>query len=92
MTNIVKLRPLRDHIAVRRVEEETVSAGGIVIPDSATEKPVQGTVVAVGTAPDMQIKLGDTILFGKQTGTEIKVNEETLLILREDEVIAVIEL
>ena len=94
-----KIRPLHDRIIVRRLEEERTSAGGIVIPDSATEKPIQGKVIAVGNgkvsedgkvrSPD--IKVGDTILFGKYGGTEVKVDGQDLLVMREDDVMAVIE-
>jgi chaperonin GroES len=94
-----KIRPLHDRIIVKRLEEERTSAGGIVIPDSATEKPIQGKVLAVGNgkilddgkirSPD--IKVGDTILFGKYGGTEVKVDGEELLVMREDDVMAVIE-
>jgi len=92
MTNNVKIRPLRDRVAVKRIDEETISSGGIVIPDSATEKPVQGTIVAVGTDPNLSVKIGDSILFGKQSGTEAKVNGEDFLVLKEDEIIAIIKL
>jgi len=94
-----KIRPLHDRIVVKRLDEERTSAGGIVIPDSATEKPIQGKVIAVGNgkvledgkvrAPD--IKVGDTILFGKYGGTEVKLDGQELLVMREDDVMAVIE-
>jgi len=92
------IRPLRDRILVERQEEERTSAGGIVIPDSATEKPIQGTVVAVGTGTvldngdvrPVDVKVGDNVLFGKYSGTEVKVEGEELLVLREDDVIGVI--
>ena len=94
-----KIRPLHDRIIVKRLDEERTSAGGIVIPDSATEKPIQGKVIAVGNgkvlddgkvrSPD--IKVGDTILFGKYGGTEVKLDGQELLVMREDDVMAVIE-
>lgn len=94
-----KIRPLHDRLIVKRLAEERTSAGGIVIPDSATEKPIQGKVIAVGNgkiledgkvrAPD--IKAGDTILFAKYGGTEVKVDGEELLVMREDDVMAIIE-
>ncbi|MGK0172402.1 MAG: chaperonin GroES [Gammaproteobacteria bacterium] len=92
------IRPLRDRILVERQEEERTSAGGIVIPDSATEKPIQGTVIAVGSGTvldngdvrPVDVKVGDNVLFGKYSGTEVKVGGEELLVLREDDVIGVI--
>lgn len=95
----MNIRPLHDRVVVKRMEEETTSPGGIVIPDSATEKPVRGEVVAVGngkildtgeTRP-LDLKAGDTVLFGKYSGTEVKVDGEDLLVMREDDVMAVIE-
>ena len=96
MSNI---RPLQDRLIVRRLDSEEKTAGGLYIPDSAKEKPQQGEVVAVGkgkvkedgTAIPMDIKKGDKILFGKYSGTEIKLDGEELLIMREDEVLGVIE-
>src|ERR1700761_7567808 len=93
------LRPLHDRIIVKRLAEERTSAGGIVIPDSATEKPIQGKVIAVGngkaledgTVRPVDIKIGDTILFGKYGGTEVKIDGDDLLVMREDDVMAVIE-
>ena len=94
----MKVRPLQDRILVKRVEEETKTKGGIIIPDSAKEKPQEGLVVAVGPGkisddgkrvpPD--VKAGDRVLFGKYSGTEIKIEGEEHLILREDDVVAVI--
>ena len=92
----MKIRPLHDRVIVKRLEEERVSAGGIVIPDSAAEKPVQGKVVAVGKGKILEdgnvrpldVKVGDKILFGKYSGTEIKVDGEDLLVLRESDVLA----
>jgi chaperonin GroES len=93
------LRPLHDRILVQRIEEEEQKVGGIIIPDSAKEKPQQGKVVAVGAGkPDkdgkriaLDVKQGDTILFGKYSGQEVKVDGEDYLIMREDEVLAVVE-
>jgi chaperonin GroES len=93
------LRPLHDRILVQRIEEEEQKVGGIIIPDSAKEKPQQGKVAAVGNGkPDkdgkriaLDVKAGDTILFGKYSGQEVRVDGEDYLIMREDEVLAVIE-
>ena len=94
----MNIRPLHDRVVVRRTEEERTSPGGIVLPDGATEKPVQGEVLAVGngkvldngeTRP-MDVKVGDKILFGKYSGTEVKVDGEELLIMREDDIMGVI--
>ncbi|RUM93159.1 MAG: co-chaperone GroES [Thiothrix sp.] len=95
----MNIRPLHDRVVVRRVEEERMSAGGIVIPDSATEKPDRGEVVAVGNGKildngetrGLDLKVGDNVLFGKYSGTTVKVEGEELLVMREDDVIAVIE-
>src|SRR5262245_24613831 len=94
-----KIRPLHDRILVKRLEEERTSAGGIIIPDTATEKPIQGKVVAVGkgkiledgSVRNLDVKVGDKILFGKYGGTEVKVDGEELLVMREEDVLAVIE-
>jgi chaperonin GroES len=95
----MKLRPLQDRILVKRVEQESMTKGGIIIPDSAKEKPAEGEVVAVGNGkmgedgkritPD--IKAGDRILFGKYAGTEVKIDGEEHLIMREDDVLGIIE-
>lgn len=93
----MQLRPLHDRAIVRRMEEERTSAGGIVIPDSATEKPSRGEVLAVGTGKRldngdvaaMDIKVGDQVLFGKYAGTEIKVDGEELLVMSESDIMAV---
>jgi len=95
----MNIRPLHDRLVVKREAEERKSPGGIVIPDSATEKPTFGKVLAVGKgkildngesrAPD--VKAGDKILFGKYSGTEVKVNGEELLVMREEDVIAIVE-
>ena len=93
------LRPLHDRILVQRIEEEEQKFGGIIIPDSAKEKPQQGKVIAVGAGKadkdgkriPLDVKEGDTILFGKYSGQEVKVDGEDYLIMREDEVLAVVE-
>jgi len=95
----MKIRPLHDRVIVKRLEEERVSAGGIVIPDSAAEKPVQGKVVAVGKGKILEdgnvrpldVKVGDKVLFGKYGGTEVKVDGDELLVMREEDVMAIIE-
>jgi chaperonin GroES len=95
----MKLRPLQDRILVQRVEEETTTKGGIIIPDTAKEKPAEGKVVAVGNGKvgddgkriAMEIKKGDRILFGKYSGTEVKVEGEEYLIMREDDVLGIID-
>jgi chaperonin GroES len=95
----MKVRPLYDRILVRRVAEEEKTKGGIIIPDSAKEKPSEGEVVAVGSGKvndkgelrKLEVKAGDRILFGKYSGNEIKVDGDELIILREDEVLGVIE-
>ena len=95
----MKLRPLHDRVVIRRTEEERKSPGGIVIPDTATEKPIKGEVVAVGAGKILEngnvralaVKAGDKVLFGKYSGTEVKVDGEDLLVMREDDIMAVIE-
>lgn len=95
----MSIRPLQDRVVVRRLEEETKSAGGIVIPDSATEKPSQGEVLAVGpgkkldsgSVQEVDLKVGDKILFGQYAGSTVKVEGEELLIMTESEVFGVIE-
>ncbi|HEV2268779.1 MAG TPA: co-chaperone GroES [Steroidobacteraceae bacterium] len=95
----MKIRPLHDRVIVKRLEEERTSPGGIVIPDTAAEKPVQGKIVAVGNGKILEdgkvrpldIKVGDKILFGKYSGTEVKVDGEELVVMREEDVMAVIE-
>ena len=94
----MKIRPLQDRVIVKRVAEEEKSKGGIIIPDTAKEKPQEGKVVAVGkgkvaedgTVRPLDVKAGDRILFGKYSGTEIKLDGEEHLIVREDEVLAVL--
>ncbi len=95
----MKIRPLHDRIVVKRTEEDSTSAGGIVIPDSAAEKPSKGEVVAVGNGKvldsgdvrSLDLKVGDKVLFGKYSGTEVKVDEEDLLVMREDDIMAVFD-
>ncbi len=95
----MNIRPLHDRVVVRRLEEEKMSPGGIVIPDSATEKPIQGEIVAVGNGKildsgevrGLDVKKGDKILFGKYSGTEVKIDGEELLVMREDDIMGVIE-
>ena len=95
----MNLRPLHDRIIVKRAEEETRSAGGIVIPDTAAEKPIRGEVKAVGSGKlldsgeirPLDLKAGDKVLFGKYSGTEVKIDGEDLLVMREDDIMAVIE-
>ncbi len=95
----MKFRPLGDRVLVRRVEEATKTAGGIIIPDTATEKPQEGEVLAVGTGSintdgsvrALDVKAGDKILFGKWGGTEVKIDGEDLLIMKESDVMGVIE-
>jgi chaperonin GroES len=95
----MKIRPLHDRLVVKRLEEETTTKGGIIIPDTAKEKPISGLVLAVGSGKRLDdgrvraldVKAGDRILFGKYSGTEIKVDGEEHLILREDDVLGVID-
>jgi len=95
----MKVRPLHDRVIVKRVEEEEKTKGGIIIPDTAKEKPVEGLITAVGDGKvgddgkkiAMDVKEGDKVLFGKYAGTEIKIEGEEYLIMREDDIIAIIE-
>ncbi len=95
----MNMRPLHDRVIVKRLEDERTSPGGIVIPDSAAEKPSKGEVLAVGNGKvledgsvrALELKVGDQVLFGKYSGTEVKVDGEDLLVMREDDVMAVIE-
>ncbi len=95
----MKMRPLHDRVVIKRMEEEKTSPGGIVIPDSATEKPVKGEEVAVGKGKindkgedsPLDVKVGDIVLFGKYSGTEVKLDSDELIVMREDDVMAVIE-
>jgi len=95
----MSLRPLHDRVIIKRMEEERTSPGGIVIPDSAAEKPSKGEVIAAGNGKRtdrgeviaMDVKVGDKVLFGKYSGTEVKVDGEDLLVMREEDIMAVIE-
>ena len=95
----MKIRPLHDRVIVKRMEEERKTASGIVIPDTATEKPDQGEIIAVGTGKKddqgkhiaMDVKVGDRVLFGKYSGQTVKVEGEELLVMREEDIIGVIE-
>ncbi|NDK37839.1 co-chaperone GroES [Pseudoxanthomonas gei] len=95
MSNI---KPLYDRVVIKRVEEEKLSAGGIVIPDSATEKPIKGTVVAVGDGKALdngsirapKVKVGDQVLFGKYSGTEVKLDGTDYLVVKEDDIFAIL--
>ena len=95
----MKLRPLQDRILVQRVEEETKTKGGIIIPDTAKEKPAEGKVTAVGNGKvgddgkrvPLELKVGDQVLFGKYAGTEVKIEGEEFLIMREDDILGVVE-
>ncbi len=95
----MNIRPLHDRVVVKREEEETKTAGGIVLPGNAAEKPSRGKVIAVGNGKILEsgevraldVKVGDQILFGKYSGSEVKVGEEDLLVMREDDIMAVIE-
>jgi len=95
----MKIRPLHDRILVKRMEEEEVRRGGIIIPDTAKEKPQEGKVIAVGNGKvlengqkvPLEVKAGDRILFGKYSGSEVKIEDEEYLILKEDDVLGVIE-
>lgn len=95
----MNIRPLHDRVIVRRMEEERTSPGGIVLPDAATEKPIQGEVLAVGNGKvtesgeirPLDVKVGDKVLFGKYSGTEVKVDGEEVLVMREEDIMGVIE-
>ncbi len=95
----MKIRPLHDRVIVKRMEEERTSPGGIVIPDAATEKPIKGEIIAAGNGKilesgdvrPMDVKVGDLVLFGKYSGTEVKLNGEELLVMREEDIMGVIE-
>lgn len=94
----MKIKPLQDRVIVKRMEEETKTAGGIIIPDSAKEKPQQGKILAVGpgkvleggTRVDMTVQVGDLVLFGKYSGSEVKIDGEEVLIMREDDILGII--
>ncbi len=95
----MKIRPLQDRLIVKRIEEEEKTKGGIIIPDSAKEKPMEGKVIAVGkgkvredgNVQPLDVKAGDRVLFGKYAGTEVKIDGEEHLIMREDDILGVIE-
>ena len=95
----MKIRPLQDRVIVKRIAEEEKTKGGIIIPDTAKEKPIEGEVVAVGngkvledgTVRKLDVKVGDRVLFGKYSGTEVKLEGEERLIVREDDILAVLE-
>ena len=95
----MNIRPLHDRVIIKRMEEERTTPGGIVIPDSAAEKPIRGEVVAVGNGKIMDngelrpldVKVGDKVLFGKYSGTEVKVDDQDVLVMREEDVMAVID-
>jgi chaperonin GroES len=95
----MNIRPLNDRVIVKRLEEERTSPGGIVIPDAAAEKPIRGEVLAVGNGKvldngqvrPLAVKAGDKVLFGKYAGTEIKIDGQEILVMREDDIIAVLE-
>jgi chaperonin GroES len=95
----MNIRPLHDRVVVRRLDEERTSPGGIVIPDSAAEKPVQGEILAVGNGKvlengdrrSLDVKVGDRVLFGKYSGTEVKISGETYLVMREEDIMGIVE-
>ncbi|MBN67847.1 MAG: co-chaperone GroES [Gimesia sp.] len=95
----MNIRPLQDRVVIKRLEEERTSPGGIVIPDSATEKPIKGEVIAVGngkklesgTVQALDVKVGDKVLFGKYSGTEVKLDGDEVVVMREDDIMAVLE-
>lgn len=94
----MNIRPLHDRVVVKRLEEERTTPGGIVIPDSATEKPAKGEVVAIGTGKlldsgevrTLSVKIGDKVLFAKYSGTEVKLDGQELLVMREDDIMAIL--
>jgi len=96
---MLKIRPLHDRVVVKRLEEERTTAGGIVIPDTATEKPMRGKVVAIGAGKTLDngevrvlaVKVGDVVLFGKYAGSEVKIDGGEYLVMREDDIMAIIE-
>ncbi|MES9846041.1 MAG: co-chaperone GroES [Candidatus Sedimenticola sp. PURPLELP] len=95
----MNIRPLHDRVVIRRMEEERTSAGGIVLPDSATEKPATGEVIAVGNGKvlnngesrPLDVKVGDKVLFGKYSGNEVKLGDQEVLVMREEDIMGVIE-
>jgi len=96
---MAKIRPLHDRVVIERMEEERTSAGGIVIPDTATEKPIRGKVIAVGVGKILEngsvrpidVKVGNIVLFGKYAGTEVKIDGKEYVVMREDDIMAIIE-
>lgn len=96
---VMKIRPLHDRVVVRRMEEERTTASGIVIPDSAAEKPMRGEVIAIGLGKvldngdlrTLAVKVGDVVLFGKYSGTEVKIDGKELVVMREDDIMGIIE-
>jgi chaperonin GroES len=94
----MKIRPLHDRVIVKRLEAETKTAGGIVIPDTATEKPIKGEIVAIGNGKILEdgkvrpldVKVGDKVLFGKYSGTEVKIDGQDLVVMKEDDIMAVL--
>ncbi len=95
----MKIRPLHDRIVIRRMDEERTTTGGIVLPDTATEKPIQGEVVAIGKGKRLEtgdiikpdVAVGDRVLFGKYSGTEVKIDGKDFVVMREDDIMGVIE-
>nr|BDT26808.1 co-chaperone GroES [Bacteriovorax sp. HI3] len=95
----MQLKPLQDRVVVQRLDEETKTAGGIIIPDNHTEKPSQGKIVAVGTGyrltdgsvRNLDVKVGDTVLFGKYSGTSVKVDGKEVLIMKEEEILGILQ-
>jgi len=95
----MKIRPLHDRVIVKRLEEERTTAAGIVIPDSAAEKPMRGEVLAIGSGKvldngevrALQVKVGDKVLFGKYAGTEVKIDGDEIVVMREEDIMGVIE-
>ena len=95
----MKIRPLHDRVVVRRMEDERTTAGGILIPDSAAEKPMRGEIVAIGAGKILDngdlralaVKVGEVVLFGKYSGTEVKINGQELVVMREDDIMGVVE-
>ena len=95
----MNIRPLHDRVIIRRIEEEKTTASGLIIPDSATEKPSKGEVLAIGKGKttdagsviSLEVKVGDRVLFGKYSGTEVKVDGEELLVMREDDIVGIID-
>jgi chaperonin GroES len=95
----MKIRPLHDRVVIRRMEEETTTKGGIVLPGTATEKPSRGEVLAVGPGKmldngdvrKVDVKVGDNVLFGKYAGTEVKIDDEDIIVMREDDIMGIVE-